>query len=184
LLDKDDKCPYNAGPAKNEGCPYVDTDGDGVLDKDDECVNVPGLVENNGCPEIKEEEQEIINTAFENLEFESGKNVIKDVSYASLEELAELMIRKGEWKIKIAGHTDSQGKAQSNLILSKKRAEAVRDFLVQRGVNTDNIIVQYFGEEKPIADNNTAEGRQKNRRVEMAVSANEQMIQDAQAKTR
>jgi len=169
LLDKDDKCPYNAGPAKNEGCPYVDTDGDGVLDKDDECVNVPGLVENNGCPEIVEEEQEILNTAFENLDFETSKAVIKEVSFTSLEELAELMIKKIEWKIKISGHTDSQGKAQTNLILSKKRAEAVRDFLVQRGVAIERIIVQYFGEEKPVADNETAEGRQKNRRVEMEV---------------
>lgn len=169
LLDKDDKCPNNAGPAKNLGCPYVDTDGDGVLDKDDECVNVPGIVENNGCPEIIEEEQEILNTAFENLDFETSKAIIKDVSFVSLEELAELLIKKMEWKIKIAGHTDSQGKAQTNLILSKKRAEAVKDFLVQRGVNTERIIVQYFGEEKPIADNTTAEGRQKNRRVEMEV---------------
>jgi len=169
ILDKDDKCPYNAGPVKNDGCPYTDTDGDGVLDKDDECVNVPGLVENNGCPEIKEEEQEILNTAFENLEFKSGKDVIKDISYASLEELAELLVKKSEWKLKVAGHTDSQGGAQTNLILSKKRAEAVKSFLVQRGVKVDNIIVQYFGETKPIADNNTNEGRQKNRRVEMEV---------------
>jgi outer membrane protein OmpA-like peptidoglycan-associated protein len=169
ILDKDDKCPYNAGPAKNEGCPYVDADGDGVLDKDDECVNVPGLVENKGCPAIVEEEQEILNTAFENLDFETSKAVIKEVSFNSLEELAELMIKKDTWKLKVAGHTDSQGKAQTNLILSKKRAEAVKAFLVQRGVATERIIVQYFGEEKPVADNETAEGRQKNRRVEMEV---------------
>ncbi len=169
LLDKDDKCPYNAGPAKNQGCPYVDTDGDGVLDKDDECVNVPGTVENNGCPEIKEEEQEIINTAFENLEFETAKAIIKDVSYESLEKLAELLIQKPDWRIKVAGHTDSQGAAQNNLILSKKRAEAVKEFLMSRGVTEDRIIVQYFGETQPIADNDTPEGRQKNRRVEMEI---------------
>ena len=169
LLDKDDKCPYNAGPAKNDGCPYKDTDGDGVLDKDDECVNIPGIPENNGCPKIEEEEQEIINTAFENLEFESGKAIIKESSYESLEELAELLIRKDTWKLKIAGHTDSQGAAQSNLILSKKRAEAVRDFLAQRGVTAERLIVQYFGEEKPIDTNDTPEGRQRNRRVEMDI---------------
>ncbi len=169
LLDKDDKCPNNAGPVENEGCPYKDTDGDGVLDKDDECVNTPGPVENKGCPVIEEEEQEILNTAFENLEFESGKAIIKEVSYPSLEELAGLLIKKSEWKILIAGHTDNVGKAQSNLILSKKRSEAVRDFLNQRGVNEERIIVQYFGEEKPIADNETPEGRQKNRRVEMTI---------------
>lgn len=169
LLDKDDKCPYNPGPAKNDGCPYKDTDGDGVLDKDDECVNIPGVPENNGCPKIEEAEQEIINTAFDNLEFESGKAIIKQSSYESLEGLAELLIRKDTWKLKIAGHTDNQGAAQSNLILSKKRAEAVRDFLVQRGVATERQIVQYFGEEKPIDTNDTPEGRQRNRRVEMDV---------------
>lgn len=169
LLDKDDKCPNNAGPVKNEGCPYKDTDEDGVLDKDDECVNIPGPVENKGCPVIEEEEQEIINTAFEDLEFESGRAVIKESSYESLEGLAELLIKKSEWKLKIAGHTDSQGKAQTNLILSKKRAEAVRDFMIQRGIVSDRMVVQYFGEEKPIDTNDTPEGRQRNRRVEMDV---------------
>lgn len=169
ILDKDDKCPNNPGPAKNQGCPYIDTDGDGVLDKDDECVNIPGPVENKGCPVIEEAEQEIINTAFDNLEFESGKAVIKESSYASLEALAELLIKKSDWKLKIAGHTDSQGNDQTNLILSKKRAEAVRDFLIQRGVTSERLIVQYFGEEKPIDTNDTPEGRQRNRRVEMTI---------------
>lgn len=169
ILDKDDKCPNNPGPAKNQGCPYIDTDGDGVLDKDDECVNIPGPVENKGCPKIEEAEQEIINTAFANLEFESGKDIIKASSYESLEALAELLIKKGDWKLKIAGHTDSQGAEQNNLILSKKRAEAVRDFLVQRGIAPERLIVQYFGEEKPIDTNDTPEGRQRNRRVEMTI---------------
>lgn len=166
LLDKDDKCPYNAGPAKNNGCPYVDTDGDGVLDKDDACVNTPGPVENNGCPKVDEE---IIKRAFDNLQFETAKAVIKEVSYESLEELANYLIENETFRIKIAGHTDSQGAAESNLILSKKRAEAVRDFLVRYGVSADRIIVQYFGEEKPVDTNDTPEGRAKNRRVEMEI---------------
>ena len=169
ILDKDDKCPNNAGPAANFGCPYIDTDGDGILDKDDDCVNVPGILENNGCPEIKEEEKEIINTAFENLQFETAKAVIKDVSFESLDELAGLLVEKPDWRIRIAGHTDSQGGAQNNLILSKKRAEAVKTYLNQRGVDESRIIVEYYGEEKPIADNETPEGRQMNRRVEMTI---------------
>lgn len=169
LLDKDDKCPFNAGPVANQGCPYIDTDGDGVLDKDDDCVNIPGTVANRGCPEIEEAEQEIINVAFSNLEFESAKAIIKASSYESLEDLADLLIRKDTWKLKIAGHTDSQGNDQTNLILSKKRAEAVRDFLAQRGIVTERLIVQYFGEEQPIDTNDTAEGRQRNRRVEMTI---------------
>ena len=79
------------------------------------------------------------------------------------------MIKKSEWKIIIAGHTDNVGSAKSNLILSKKRSQAVGVYLEQRGIKSERIIVQYFGEEKPVADNNTKEGRQQNRRVEMTI---------------
>jgi outer membrane protein OmpA-like peptidoglycan-associated protein len=169
LLDKDDDCPNNAGPKSNKGCPYKDTDGDGVMDKDDDCVNTPGAKSNNGCPLIQEEEQEIINTAFEALEFQSGKDIIKEVSNASLEELAMLLLRKSEWKLIIAGHTDNVGNDKTNLILSKKRSTAIAVFLEHRGVSMDRLIIQYFGEEKPLESNDTKEGRQKNRRVEMTV---------------
>ena len=119
---------------------------------------------------IEEEEQEILNTAFENLEFESGKDIIKEVSFPSLEELANLLIKKSEWKIAVAGHTDNVGSAKTNLVLSKKRSQAIADYLEQRGCEVqDRIVVQYFGEEKPVADNDTKEGRQQNRRVEMTI---------------
>ncbi|MCB9225123.1 MAG: OmpA family protein [Crocinitomicaceae bacterium] len=166
LLDKDDKCPYNAGPPSNDGCPYTDTDGDGVIDKEDECVNTPGPKENKGCPQV---DLEVLKRAFDNLQFETAKAVILDVSYESLEDLAEYLVNNPDFRLKIAGHTDSQGEAQKNLILSKKRAEAVRDFLESRGVNTDRMIVQYYGEEKPVDTNDTPEGRARNRRVEMEV---------------
>jgi len=165
-LDKDDRCPYNAGPPENDGCPYTDTDGDGVIDKNDECVNTPGPVENKGCPVVDEE---IMKRAFDNLNFETGKAIILQSSYESLEDLANYLIENPDFRIKIAGHTDSQGNDQNNLILSKKRAEAVKQFLVQRGVTTERIIVQYFGETKPIDTNDTPEGRAKNRRVEMEI---------------
>ncbi len=169
LKDREDDCPNNPGPKSNNGCPYADTDGDGVLDKDDDCVNTPGPKSNNGCPVIEEEEQEILNTAFENLEFQSGKDIIKEVSFPSLEELANLLIKKSEWKLSIAGHTDNVGSEKNNLILSKKRAESVALYLNQRGVQLERLIVQYFGEEKPVDTNDTEEGRQKNRRVEMTI---------------
>ena len=173
LLDKDDKCPYIAGPVENEGCPYSDTDEDGILDKDDDCPTVPGVPSTeegkNGCPEIEEEVQEILQTAFDNLEFETARDIIKDESVPSLSELAEVLNKKPEWKLQIAGHTDSQGDAQSNLILSKKRAEAVKRFMESKGIDGSRLNVLFFGETQPIADNNTAEGRQKNRRVEMTI---------------
>jgi len=166
LLDKDDKCPYNAGPVQNEGCPYIDTDGDGVLDKDDECVNTPGPVENKGCPVV---DLEIIKRAFDNLQFETSKAIILQSSFASLEDLAKYLVDNPTYRLIIAGHTDSQGDDQKNLILSKKRAEAVRDFLISRGVADTRFIVQFFGEEKPVDTNDTPEGRQRNRRVEMEI---------------
>jgi outer membrane protein OmpA-like peptidoglycan-associated protein len=170
MLDKDDKCPLNKGPKENDGCPYIDTDGDGILDKDDACVNIPGVITNFGCPEIEEEEKEILQTAFENLEFETAKAVIKETSFESLDKLAELLVKKPDWKLKITGHTDSQGGEQNNLILSKKRSEAVAAYLISKGIDIESrLIIAYFGEEKPIADNSTPEGRQANRRVEMDI---------------
>lgn len=170
LLDKDDKCPYIAGPVKNQGCPYDDTDNDGIIDAEDQCPQTPGVIENHGCPKIEKEVEEILKTAFENLEFFTGNAIIKEESKPSLTELANVLLKKPEWKLQIAGHTDNVGAAQSNLILSKKRAEAVRDFMVEKGIDASRLSVLYFGETQPIASNDTDEGRQKNRRVEMTIA--------------
>ncbi|HNS42502.1 MAG TPA: OmpA family protein, partial [Taishania sp.] len=137
--------------------------------KDDECPATPGPASNKGCPVIEEAVKEILKTAFDNLEFETGKDIIKEVSKPSLDELAGVLVKKPEWKLQIAGHTDNVGNAQSNLILSKKRAEAVKNYLSSKGVDASRFSVLYFGQTMPIADNNTPEGRQKNRRVEMSI---------------
>jgi outer membrane protein OmpA-like peptidoglycan-associated protein len=169
LLDKDDDCPNLAGPIQNKGCPYQDTDSDGVLDKDDKCPATPGPVSNEGCPEIDKEVEEILKTAFDNLEFETGKDIIKEVSFNSLSELADVLAKKPNWGLQISGHTDNVGDAQQNLVLSKKRAEAVKKFLAGHGVDALRLSVLYFGESMPVASNDTPEGRQKNRRVEMVI---------------
>ena len=169
LLDKDDDCPNLAGPIQNKGCPYQDTDKDGVLDKDDDCPATPGPLSNKGCPVIEKEVVEILKTAFDNLEFETGKDIIKDVSFPSLTELAGVLKKKAAWGLQISGHTDNVGDDQKNMILSKKRAEAVRAFLVKEGIEEARFSVLFFGETMPIAGNETPEGRQKNRRVEMKI---------------
>jgi outer membrane protein OmpA-like peptidoglycan-associated protein len=169
LLDKDDDCPYLAGPIKNKGCPFQDTDNDGVLDKDDDCPNTAGPISNKGCPVIEKEVEEILKTAFDNLEFETGKDVIKQASLPSLTELAEVLKKKSTWGLQISGHTDNVGDDQKNLILSKKRAEAVKAFMVSQGIDASRLSTLYFGETQPIATNDTPEGRQKNRRVEMKI---------------
>jgi outer membrane protein OmpA-like peptidoglycan-associated protein len=169
LLDKDDECPNTPGPLANKGCPYQDTDGDGLLDKDDDCPNTAGLVSNKGCPVIEKEVEEVLKTAFDNLEFEKLKDVIKGTSFISLDELADVLKKRPTWNLQISGHTDNVGDDQANMILSKKRAESLKAYLVSKGVNESQLKVFYFGETKPIATNDTPEGRQKNRRVEMEI---------------
>lgn len=169
VLDRNDGCPNTAGPKENGGCPYKDSDKDGLLDKDDDCPNTPGPKSNKGCPVIEKEVIEVLKTAFDNLGFELGKDVILAGSYASLDELAEVLVKKPTWKLQISGHTDNVGDDDSNLILSKKRAEAVKNYLITKGIATDRLMVEYFGETKPVADNSTPDGRAKNRRVEMKI---------------
>jgi type IX secretion system PorP/SprF family membrane protein len=169
VIDKKDDCPDIPGPKSNNGCPEVkkDTDHDGVMDEDDECPNTAGEIDNKGCPVVKKEEKQVIDFAIENLEFEWDKAVILASSFSYLDNLAALLVEKKDWKIHLAGHTDNSGEEKYNFILSKKRAFAVQKYLVQHGVDKDRIIVEYFGEYMPIDTNDTPEGRQKNRRVEM-----------------
>lgn len=178
ILDKEDACPDTFGERANKGCPWPDTDKDGVFDKDDDCVTVPGLKELKGCPPpppMKEKEKKILEKAFSSLEFATAKDIIKPKSFPSLNDLANIMKdHKGDWKLKLAGHTDNQGDADKNMLLSEKRSKAVKAYLVKKGVPADNIIVEWFGQTVPIADNSTPEGRQKNRRVEMKVIFKEQ----------
>lgn len=173
LHDGVDQCVNQSGPTENKGCPWPDTDKDGIPDKQDSCVNTPGVLAYKGCPEpvvLETREQRILEKAYDNLEFESGKDKIKTRSYPSLTALATLLVEHGEtWKIKLSGHTDKSGDEESNLILSEKRATAVKNYLIKKGVAEDNILVEWYGQTKEIADNSTAEGRQKNRRVEMVV---------------
>lgn len=118
---------------------------------------------------LEKEEQEVIDSAFNNLQFETAKAIITESSFESLYRLVELLKAKPDWKIKLSGYTDNVGKASSNLLLSKRRAEAVQFYLTQEGIDKNRIIVKYYGQADPVADNSTPEGRQKNRRVEMKI---------------
>lgn len=115
------------------------------------------------------EEKKIIKNAISSLEFEEGKEKIRPSSFNSLTELANLLKKKPNLSLKVTGHTDNVGDKIANMELSKKRAEMVKKFMVLSGISHQRIITNYFGSEKPIADNKTPEGRKKNRRVEMQV---------------
>jgi outer membrane protein OmpA-like peptidoglycan-associated protein len=170
IYDNEDKCIQTPGPKENLGCPWPDKDGDGVFDKDDACPLVPGVPENKGCPKLEKKELETIKYAFENLEFETGKDIIRKHSYPSLNSLGDLLIRKPNYGLKIEGHTDNVGSDEKNMILSQKRADAVKNYLVKRGVKAAVLETYGYGETKPIQTNDTPQGRQKNRRVEMTIT--------------
>lgn len=169
IQDKYDLCPKIPGLRENHGCPITDTDMDSVPDNEDLCPMTPGPVSNNGCPIIKKEVQEILDTAFANLEFETGKSIIIPSSYVSLDKVAELLKNNPSFNLLIQGHTDNVGREAANMSLSQNRALAVKNYLISRTISKERIKAEWFGETKPIADNNTKEGRQKNRRVEMSI---------------
>jgi outer membrane protein OmpA-like peptidoglycan-associated protein len=165
LYDNEDKCPTVKGPRENAGCPYPDTDGDGVLDKDDACPTVKGPKENKGCPVIEEKVKKVLLKA-RSIQFETGKAVIKPVSYAILNEVAKILKDYPYYNVNIEGHTDDVGKEDFNLKLSQDRAKSALDYLTKQGVDQSRMTSSGFGESKPIATNKTAAGRSQNRRVE------------------
>lgn len=113
------------------------------------------------------EEDEIIKTAFAQLEFESAKAIIKQSSYSSLDGLAMLLKSHPEWSVTLKGYTDNSGNAAKNLQLSKDRAASVKNYLINKGVAAANIQSQGYGSANPVASNSTLAGRAKNRRVEI-----------------
>ncbi len=116
----------------------------------------------------RKKESDILKDVFDNLNFETGKSIIKDTSFPYLDDLVGVLKKAPNWQLEIIGHTDNQGSDKFNLELSKMRADAVKNYLGKSGI-TNVINATGFGESKPIADNNTPEGREKNRRVEFVI---------------
>ncbi len=173
IPDNTDACPTEAGPARAKGCP--DQDGDGILDKDDKCPDVYGKKEFQGCPpptpktvRVTKEKIEILQQVF----FETNKAIIRPESFQILNDVAQVLKDNPNLRVRVEGHTDNVGNDRKNLVLSQKRAEAVRDYLVKQGVAPDRLVPQGYGETRPIADNKTKGGRAKNRRVEFVIIGN------------
>ncbi|MDQ3336511.1 MAG: OmpA family protein [Myxococcota bacterium] len=176
IADKIDACPNDPedkdGFEDDDGCPDLDNDKDGIPDKDDKCPNEPG-VPPDGCPKkytnvvVTQTKIEIKQTVF----FATNKATIKPVSFALLTEVAQAMKDNPTIKVDVEGHTDSQGNDRFNLKLSQKRAESVKKFLVGKGVAADRMVPKGYGENVPIADNRTADGRAQNRRVEFVITS-------------
>jgi len=167
VADKDDACADQAGPAENKGCPWADKDSDGVLDKDDACPAVAGPIANKGCPEVTEEVQKKLNDYARTILFDTGKSSIKAQSTSVMVDIITILAEYPNAKFTVEGHTDSVGSASLNQKLSDSRANSVRDFLIDKGIGADRLSAIGYGEDKPIATNNTRAGRKSNRRVEI-----------------
>jgi outer membrane protein OmpA-like peptidoglycan-associated protein len=161
--DYADRCPNTPTgvPVNNQGCP-LDTDGDGVPDYLDKCPNTPlgTAVTLDGC---SDEFQEYVFNA--STLFNAGEAILTPDSYDELNKVVSRIKLRPNAKWRIEGHTDERGTPQYNKVLSLQRAQSVYNYFVSQGLRENNFEVVGLGEDFPIADNNTAEGRRMNRRV-------------------
>jgi outer membrane protein OmpA-like peptidoglycan-associated protein len=167
INDEQDKCINVAGVARYQGCPIPDTDKDGVNDEEDKCVNEAGPASNYGCPVIAQSVIDKINYAAKNIFYATGSSKLLPKSYKSLNDVAKILADDNSLKLQIDGHTDNTGDAAKNQTLSETRAAAVKAYLASKGVDESRMTAAGHGADEPAADNKTAAGRAKNRRVEM-----------------
>ncbi len=165
--DNVDKCPNVKGPKENGGCPWPDRDGDGVADKDDKCPDVKGTVANNGCPEVSDETIKKLNAYAKTILFNSGKATFQKQTFPVLQSITAILKEYPNSRFSIEGHTDSDGKDAFNQKLSEERAKAVKDYLIENGIDFERLSSIGYGESKPIDTNKTAKGKANNRRVEV-----------------
>ncbi len=151
-------CKGVKAPPKKAPCKMPkDRDGDGVLDRADRCPNTPkgAKVNRQGCCVLK------------GIEFDTGKSTIKSQSTMVLDEVVAVLMKNPSLKVEVQGHTDNVGTQENNQALSQRRAEAVMGYLVGKGIAEKRLSAMGYGFSKPIAPNDTAEGRAKNRRVQL-----------------
>jgi outer membrane protein OmpA-like peptidoglycan-associated protein len=156
-----------------DGCPLRDTDGDGILDKDDKCVTEPetrnGWEDTDGCPDEIPKAITKFTGVIKGIYFDFNKATIKKNSAPTLDAAAKIFKEYPGLKVEVSGHTDDVGTREYNVDLAQKRADSVKQYLVDRGVAADRIKTRGAGPDEPIADNTKAAGRAKNRRIEFKI---------------
>ncbi len=166
---EDDQCPDV--PGNWRGCP--DRDEDSLLDDDDACPDEWGPADGDGCPQKVQVTEEAI-VILEKVYFDVNKATIKEKSFDILDEVAQVMSTVDRIKmVEVAGHTDSDGTDEDNLALSQARAEAVVQYLVDKGISAARMNPVGYGEANPIESNNTSAGKARNRRVEFVITDQE-----------
>ncbi len=179
IVDSEDECPDEPededGFEDADGCPDPDNDGDGIPDVDDECPLEKevknGFEDEDGCPDeelARVDEKRIEIT--ENIHFRTDSDeIVGRRSFDTLDAVSSILTSRLDIRVRIEGHTDSRGGRRHNLQLSRRRARSVKRYLVERGIDADRIETEGYGENKPIASNQTEEGRAENRRVEFHI---------------
>ena len=177
IADIDDKCPLRPedknGIDDADGCPDNDDDKDGILGSKDKCPDQPetknGIKDDDGCPDDLPAEVKRFSGVIQGINFKLRSAELLRNSLPLLDRAVEVLKTYPEIKLEISGHTDNRGKADFNRDLSQKRADAVRNYLVSRGIAGERIVLVGYGLDKPIADNKTESGRSKNRRTEFRI---------------
>ncbi|GAB4563422.1 MAG: hypothetical protein Tsb0020_12570 [Haliangiales bacterium] len=175
LLGTRDQCPDAAedleGFEDEDGCPDLDNDEDGNPDVSDECPNTPenenGFEDEDGCPDELPDQVAAYVGVIRGIRFPSGSAQIRDQrSRELLAEAAKTLSEYPSLRIRISGHTDARGNERRNVELSRARADAVKWYLVDEGIEHDRIVTMGYGPSQPIDSNDTKEGRANNRRIE------------------
>ena len=175
ILDANDKCPNDPedldGFQDDDGCPDPDNDGDGIPDLDDYCPNTPGVRggDRPGCPKknslIVVTEKEIRIT--QQIQFEFNKAIIRPgISYKILDEVVGVLNDNPKINLEVQGHTDNVGGDAYNMKLSQSRAEAVRTYLINKGISASRLVPKGYGFHQPLVPNTNAANRELNRRVQ------------------
>jgi OmpA-OmpF porin, OOP family len=146
-----------------------DSDGDGVIDPNDKCPGTPAGVKVNaeGCPEVG---TKLMSLEGVNFDFDSAN--LRPESMAKLDEAVRVLNDNSAVSVQIEGHTDSRGSESYNQTLSEKRAQAVVDYLVSKGIAASRLTSVGRGESAPVAPNDSEENMYKNRRVDLVVTGN------------
>ena len=174
ILGTRDKCPTEAedkdGFEDDDGCPDLDNDKDGIPDATDKCPNEPetknGFQDDDGCPDEVPAAVARFTGVIKGISFRRNSADIKPSSFPTLKEAVKVLKDYPALRIEISGHTSDEGKREFNMKLSEKRAASAKAYLVSAGLDEGRIAVVGFGPDKPIADNSTKEGQEKNRRIE------------------
>jgi OOP family OmpA-OmpF porin len=181
ILDAGDGCPLEAEDVDQfedeDGCPELDNDGDSIPDDMDPCPlepeNINGFEDSNGCPDVLPDIVKQYTGVISGITFAYSRARIKKSSRKVLGKAAAVLRQYPDLRIRIEGHTDPKGKIEKNKSLSLRRAEAVKWYLVDQGIEADRIETVGLGPDRPIASNKTAKGRAKNRRIEFQLIVSE-----------